>query len=159
MKSTPRWRCVITRRGWRISNIFITTRAWRKLVVIQRRHHLSRQRNALTSVAGRTPKYDAQSAGSGAKFGRIDSDITISGNTLTLTNGLIDTGFSRLTADGEWINNPGNERTSLKGKLRGQKIDAAAEFLVSRRPYGSRHLMWITIYTGVKHRGSQMRRR
>ncbi|EFK5580542.1 AsmA2 domain-containing protein YhdP [Escherichia coli] len=64
----------------------------------------------------------------GQKFGRIDSDITISGNTLTLTNGLIDTGFSRLTADGEWINNPGNERSSLKGKLRGQKIDAAAEF-------------------------------
>lgn len=64
----------------------------------------------------------------GQKFGRIDSDITISGNTLTLTNGLIDTGFSRLNADGEWVNNPGNERTSLKGKLRGQKIDAAAEF-------------------------------
>ncbi|HAH0865232.1 TPA: DUF3971 domain-containing protein [Escherichia coli] len=64
----------------------------------------------------------------GQKFGRIDSDITISGNTLTLTNGLIDNGFSRLTADGEWVNNPGNERTSLKGKLRGQKIDAAAEF-------------------------------
>ncbi|MCZ0302865.1 AsmA2 domain-containing protein YhdP [Escherichia coli] len=64
----------------------------------------------------------------GQKFGRIDSDITISGNTLTLTNGLIDTGFSRLTADGEWVNNSGNERTSLKGKLRGQKIDAAAEF-------------------------------
>ena len=64
----------------------------------------------------------------GQKFGRIDSDITISGDTLTLTNGLIDTGFARLTADGEWVNNPGNERTSLKGKLRGQKIDAAAEF-------------------------------
>ncbi|MGS3002055.1 YhdP family protein, partial [Escherichia coli] len=28
----------------------------------------------------------------GQKFGRIDSDITISGDTLTLTNGLIDTG-------------------------------------------------------------------
>ncbi|HAV8170776.1 TPA: AsmA2 domain-containing protein [Escherichia coli] len=64
----------------------------------------------------------------GQKFGRIDSDLTISGDTLTLTNGLIDAGFSRLTADGEWVNNPGNERTSLKGKLRGQKIDAAAEF-------------------------------
>ncbi len=64
----------------------------------------------------------------GQKFGRIDSVLTISGDTLTLTNGLIDTGFSRLTADGEWVNNPGNERTSLKGKLRGQKIDAAAEF-------------------------------
>lgn len=95
----------------------------------------------------------------GQKFGRIDSDLTISGDTLTLTNGLIDTGFSRLTADGEWVNNPGNERTSLKGKLRGQKIDAAAEFLVSRRPYASRHLMWITIYTGAKHHGSQMKRR
>ncbi|MEC9494116.1 MULTISPECIES: AsmA2 domain-containing protein YhdP [Escherichia] len=64
----------------------------------------------------------------GQKLGRIDSDITISGDTLTLANGLIDTGFSRLSADGEWVNNPGNERTSLKGKLRGQKIDAAAEF-------------------------------
>lgn len=64
----------------------------------------------------------------GQKFGHIDSDITIFGDTLTLTNGLIDTGFARLTADGEWVNNPGNERTSLKGKLRGQKIDAAAEF-------------------------------
>ncbi|TGC15341.1 TIGR02099 family protein [Escherichia sp. E2562] len=64
----------------------------------------------------------------GQKFGRIDSDITISGDTLTLANGLIDTGFSRLTAEGEWVNTPGNERTSLKGKLRGQKIDAAAEF-------------------------------
>lgn len=64
----------------------------------------------------------------GQKFGHIDSDITIFGDTLTLTNGLIDTGFARLTAEGEWVNNPGNERTSLKGKLRGQKIDAAAEF-------------------------------
>lgn len=68
VKSTPRWRCVITHRGWRISNIFITTQAWRKLVVIQHSHHLSRQRNALTSVAGQTHKYDAQSAGSGAKI-------------------------------------------------------------------------------------------
>ena len=67
VKSTPRWRCVITHRGWRISNIFITTQAWRKLVVIQHSHHLSRQRNALASVAGQTHKYDAQSAGSGGK--------------------------------------------------------------------------------------------
>lgn len=129
-----------------------------KLVVIQRRHHLSRQRSVSASVAGRMRKYVAQNVGYGAKFGRIDSDITISGDTLTLTNGLIDTGFSRLTADGEWVNNPGNQRTSLKGKLRGQKIDAAAEFLVLRRQYASHHLMWITICTGVNRRGSQTRR-
>ncbi len=92
VKSTPRWRCVITRRGWRISNIFITTQACRKLMVTQRIHHLP-DNERISFRYGRTHKYDAQSAGSGAKFGRIDSDITISGNTLTLTNGLIDTGF------------------------------------------------------------------
>lgn len=64
----------------------------------------------------------------GQKYGQIDGDVTIAGNTLTLSHGLIDTGFSRLTADGQWVNSPGSERTSLKGKLRGRKIDVAAEF-------------------------------
>ncbi|MCO7985788.1 AsmA2 domain-containing protein YhdP [Escherichia fergusonii] len=64
----------------------------------------------------------------GQKYGRIDGDIAINGNTLTLSNGLLDTGYARLTADGEWVNAPGNERTSIKGKLRGKKIDAAVEF-------------------------------
>ncbi|BES19751.1 AsmA2 domain-containing protein YhdP [Escherichia fergusonii] len=64
----------------------------------------------------------------GQKYGRIDGDIAINGNTLTLSNGLLDTGYARLTADGEWVNVPGNERTSIKGKLRGKKIDAAVEF-------------------------------
>ena len=64
----------------------------------------------------------------GQKYGRIDGDIAINCNTLTLSNGLLDTGYARLTADGEWVNAPGNERTSIKGKLRGKKIDAAVEF-------------------------------
>ncbi|EHG6148894.1 AsmA2 domain-containing protein [Escherichia fergusonii] len=64
----------------------------------------------------------------GQKYGRIDGDIAINGNTLTLSNGLLDTGYARLTADGEWVNAPGNKRTSIKGKLRGKKIDAAVEF-------------------------------
>ncbi|CAH5955971.1 hypothetical protein AN2351V1_0473, partial [Citrobacter koseri] len=64
----------------------------------------------------------------GQKYGRIDGDVAIQGNTLTLSNGLLDTGFSRLTAEGVWVNTPGSERTSLKGKLRGHKIDAAAGF-------------------------------
>ncbi|POT55064.1 DUF3971 domain-containing protein [Citrobacter amalonaticus] len=64
----------------------------------------------------------------GQKYGRLDADVAIKGDTLTLSNGLLDTGFARLTADGEWINTPGRQRTSLKGKLRGNKIDAAAGF-------------------------------
>ncbi|WP_312952941.1 AsmA2 domain-containing protein YhdP [Superficieibacter sp.] len=64
----------------------------------------------------------------GQKYGRIDGDFTIKGNTLTLANGLVDTGFGRLTADGEWVNGAGSERTSLKGKIRGEKIDTALGF-------------------------------
>lgn len=64
----------------------------------------------------------------GQKYGRIDGDFAIKGNTLSLSNGLLDTGFARLTMDGEWVNSPENERTSLKGKLRGNKIDAAMNF-------------------------------
>lgn len=64
----------------------------------------------------------------GQKYGRIDADVAIQGDTLNLSNGLLDTGFTRLTADGQWVNTPGSERTSLKGKLRGNKIDAAAGF-------------------------------
>ena len=64
----------------------------------------------------------------GQKYGRIDADVAIKGDTLTLSNGLLDTGFARLTTDGVWVNAPGKERTSLKGKLSGNKIDSAAGF-------------------------------
>ncbi|MBL5885253.1 AsmA2 domain-containing protein YhdP [Lelliottia aquatilis] len=64
----------------------------------------------------------------GQKYGRIDGDFSIQGNTLSLAGGLIDTGFGRLTADGEWVNGAGDQRTSLKGKVKGNKLDAAANF-------------------------------
>jgi uncharacterized protein (TIGR02099 family) len=64
----------------------------------------------------------------GQKYGRIDADFAIKGNTLAVSNGLLDTGFGRLTLDGEWVNAPGGERTSLKGKIRGSKVDAALGF-------------------------------
>ena len=64
----------------------------------------------------------------GQKYGRIDGDFSIKGNSLHLANGLLDTGFARLTADGEWVNAPGAERTSLKGTLKGKKLDAATGF-------------------------------
>lgn len=64
----------------------------------------------------------------GQKYGRIDADVAINGDTLTLSNGLLDTGFARLTADGVWVNGADNVRTSLKGKLRGDKVDSALGF-------------------------------
>ncbi len=69
----------------------------------------------------------------GQKYGRIDGDFSIKGDTLTLANGLVDTGFGRLTSDGVWVNAPGGVRTSLKGKLHGNKTDAFASFSVFRR--------------------------
>ncbi|WP_395490068.1 AsmA2 domain-containing protein YhdP [Cedecea davisae] len=70
----------------------------------------------------------------GQKYGRIDGDVKINGDTLQLANGLVDTGFARLTADGEWVNKPGAERTSLKGRLKGEKLDAAAGFFGVKTP-------------------------
>ena len=64
----------------------------------------------------------------GQKYGRIDGDFTISGDTLTLANGLVDTGFGRLTSDGVWVSAPSGVRTSLKGKLHGNKTDDFVNF-------------------------------
>ncbi len=64
----------------------------------------------------------------GQKYGRIDGDVAIKGDTLTLSNGLVDTGFGRLTTNGVWVNAPSGVRTSLKGRLHGNKTDAFADF-------------------------------
>lgn len=64
----------------------------------------------------------------GQKYGRIDADVAIRGDTLALSNGLVDTGFARLTANGEWVNSPREKRTSLKGSLNGKKMDTALSF-------------------------------
>ncbi|MDP1063369.1 hypothetical protein Q6333_30065, partial [Klebsiella pneumoniae] len=47
----------------------------------------------------------------GQKYGRIDGDVAIKGDTLTLSNGLVDTGFGRLTTNGVWVNAPSGVRT------------------------------------------------
>ena len=70
----------------------------------------------------------------GQKYGRIDGDIAIKGDTLKLSNALVDTGFARLTANGEWVNSPSETRTSLKGKLKGKQLDAATNFFGVKTP-------------------------
>ena len=70
----------------------------------------------------------------GAKYGRIDGDFSVKGNTLELENGLVDSGFATLTASGKWVNSPAEVRTSLKGKLHGTKLDAATNFFGVKTP-------------------------
>lgn len=106
-----------------------------------RRHRRWLRRTRLASAAGRTYSFAAKSAGCGGKnMERIDGDFAIKGNTLTLANGLIDTGFARLKANGEWVNAPGNERTSLKGSLHGSNLDTAAGFFGISTPIRTRLL-------------------
>jgi len=70
----------------------------------------------------------------GQKYGRIEGDFTINDDTLKLANGLVDSGVARLTADGEWVNRVGTERTSIKGELRGKKIDSAMGYFGAQSP-------------------------
>jgi len=58
----------------------------------------------------------------------MKADLTPSGDTLTLENGLIDSGNTHLTVKGEWVNQPGQQRTSLKGVLSGKKINDATNW-------------------------------
>lgn len=59
----------------------------------------------------------------GQKFGRMKADVTPSGDTLKVENGLVDSGNTHLTLNGEWVNQPDKQRTSIKGVLSGQKIN------------------------------------
>lgn len=64
----------------------------------------------------------------GQNLGKVEADVTSAGDTLTLQHGLIDTGKGRMTATGLWKQNDTEERTALKGKLLGSKIDETASF-------------------------------
>ncbi|MFI8417993.1 AsmA2 domain-containing protein YhdP [Serratia sp. NPDC078593] len=64
----------------------------------------------------------------GQKLGKVEADLNVAGDTLTLEHGLIDTGKGRMTASGLWKQNDQEERTALKGKLLGSNIDETARF-------------------------------
>lgn len=70
----------------------------------------------------------------GQKFGRMAANLSHTSDTLTLRNGLIDTGNSRLTVAGEWVNRSGSQRTALKGVLSGKKIDDATNWFGMSTP-------------------------
>src|SRR5476649_851398 len=64
----------------------------------------------------------------GQSFRRVNADLTPSGDQLTLSNGLIDTGVARLDVQGDWKQNGTGESTGLKGKLTGKDVEAATSF-------------------------------
>ena len=70
----------------------------------------------------------------GQKFGRMQAEVTPKGDTLALTNGLVDTGSSRLNVSGEWVNRPDAPRTSLKGTLSGSNINNATNWFGVNTP-------------------------
>jgi len=70
----------------------------------------------------------------GQKFGRMAATLTPHGETLALTNGIVDSGNARLSVNGEWVNSPGNPRTSLKGRLSGSNINDATNWFGMNTP-------------------------
>ncbi|MFU9135266.1 AsmA2 domain-containing protein YhdP [Erwinia tasmaniensis] len=70
----------------------------------------------------------------GQKFGRMQANLSHTSDTLTLRNGLIDTGSARLTVNGEWVNRPGAQRTALKGVLSGRKVNDATNWFGVNSP-------------------------
>ena len=70
----------------------------------------------------------------GQKYGQVSALLQPRGDTLALTNGKVDTGSSQLKIDGEWVNRPGDPRTSLKGTLKGANINNATNWFGVNTP-------------------------
>lgn len=70
----------------------------------------------------------------GQKYGRMQAMLQPKGDTLALTNGSVDTGSSKLNIQGEWVNRPNDQRTSLKGTLKGQNINNATNWFGMNTP-------------------------
>nr|WP_277754436.1 AsmA2 domain-containing protein YhdP [Rosenbergiella collisarenosi] len=64
----------------------------------------------------------------GQNFGQIKGKFSVNQKTLTLRDGTIDTGHSRLSVMGEWNNVAGQERTALKGHLHTDNLADAAHW-------------------------------
>ncbi|MGY4566543.1 uncharacterized protein YhdP [Erwinia sp. TECH1] len=62
------------------------------------------------------------------------ADLSHTRDTLKLQNGLIDIGSAKLKVAGEWVNQPGAQRTALKGSLSGKKVDDATNWFGMNSP-------------------------
>ncbi|WON76588.1 AsmA2 domain-containing protein YhdP [Serratia sp. UGAL515B_01] len=64
----------------------------------------------------------------GQNLGKVEADVKHRGDSLVLEHALLDTGYGRVNATGQWKQNGHEERSSLKGKLQGKQIDQTARF-------------------------------
>ena len=87
-----------------------------------------RRRRGWISMAGPICSYAARNAGCGDKNMAASMGMWRSKGYLNALQRPVDTGFGRLTTNGVWVNAPSGVRTSLKGRLHGNKTDAFADF-------------------------------
>lgn len=64
----------------------------------------------------------------GQNLGMVEADIKHLDDALVLEHGMVDTGYGRMSVTGLWKQSSQEERTALKGKLQGSKIDQTAGF-------------------------------
>ncbi|WP_029686267.1 AsmA2 domain-containing protein YhdP [Tatumella saanichensis] len=64
----------------------------------------------------------------GQNFGKIAGRLTPTGNKLVLTNGLVQAGQTRLTAQGEWEQLGDHARTALKGEIHSDNISQTTQW-------------------------------
>lgn len=64
----------------------------------------------------------------GQSVGRVNADLTPKGNTLALTNGLIEAGNGRAKISGQWQQDSSGDKTALNVALSGPKIDDTISF-------------------------------
>lgn len=64
----------------------------------------------------------------GQRLGQVDADLRFRGDNLSVTNGLVDTGSTKLTFSADWLRSPGSSATRFDGKLSGKRIDRSMDY-------------------------------
>ncbi|EKS7794058.1 AsmA2 domain-containing protein YhdP [Edwardsiella piscicida] len=64
----------------------------------------------------------------GQNLGKVAADMRVEGDTLLLTDGLLDSGNTRLTLTGRWQQQDGISRTQISGGLQGANLTDSADF-------------------------------
>lgn len=64
----------------------------------------------------------------GQSLGRVEADLRVAGDTLLLSDGLLDNGNLRLTLNGRWLQQAGQSQSGLTGAFKGANLTDSADF-------------------------------
>ncbi|MGY0144899.1 AsmA2 domain-containing protein YhdP [Edwardsiella tarda] len=64
----------------------------------------------------------------GQSLGRVEADLRVVGDTLLLSDGLLDNGNLRLTLNGRWQQQAGHSQSGLAGAFKGANLTDSADF-------------------------------